>query len=145
MANISCFAFAEPGRNNVSRQSPSERFGTETGELVTLVERPTIPVAPPGPTTPWFFAAVMAVALALAATAGLGLGVAAALEVWIGQSNWTAAVQGHGRVQLFGFAAVFIGALTFEFIVRLNARPAIALGPRLAVLLLIGVGVCSAR
>jgi hypothetical protein len=124
----------------VNRQSPSERFGTETGELITLAERPTVPADRPIPTVPWFFAAAMAVALALAATAGLGLGVAAALEVWIGQSNWTAAVQGHGRIQLFGFAAVFIGALTFEFIVRLNTRPAIGLGPRLTVLLLICVG-----
>jgi hypothetical protein len=121
----------------VSRLSPSERFGA--GDLVAVAGRPLLPEAPPAPAAPWFFAAVMAVALTLTATAGLGLGIAAALETWIGQSNWTATVQGHGRVQLFGFAAMFIGALTFEFIVRLNARPAIALRPRLAVLALIGL------
>ncbi len=124
----------------MSHLSPSERFGAGTGDIITLAERPVVPVKPAGPTAPWFFAAAMAVALALAATAGLGLGIAAALEVWIGQSNWTATVQGHGRVQLFGFAAVFVGALTFEFIVRLNARHPIWLRPRLAVLVFIGAG-----
>lgn len=124
----------------MSHLSPSERFGSDTSDVITLAAHPVVPVKPAGPTAPWFFAVAMAVALALAATAGLGLGIAAALEVWIGQSNWTATVQGHGRVQLFGFAAVFIGALTLEFIVRLNARPALALRPRLVVLVLIGVG-----
>ncbi len=89
---------------------------------------------------PWLFAAAMGAALAVAAIAGTGLGMLAALETWIGQTQWTASVQGHGRVQLFSFAAVFVAALAFEFVVRLNGRQPLPAWPRVVVLALIGAG-----
>jgi hypothetical protein len=95
---------------------------------------------PPVVKTPWLFAGAMASALTVAATAGVGLGTIAALEAWIGESHWTAAVQGHGRIQLLSFAAVFVAALSFEFIVRLNGRGMLPVGPRVATLAFLGSG-----
>ncbi len=94
-------------------------------------------VAPPGV---WFPAVAMAVALVVAATAGLTLGVLAALQQGVAGERWLATVQAHGELQLWGWFAVFIGALLFEFTVRLNNRPAIPLRSRAIVLVCFGGG-----
>lgn len=88
----------------------------------------------------WFTAAAMAVSLALAATAGLTLGVIAALEAGIPGGRWAAIVQAHGELQLWGWFAVFIVVLLFEFIVRLNGRPPVPITSRVLVLSLLGGG-----
>lgn len=125
----------------VMQAGGNSRFAA-AGDTISLVDRP-IPKPRLAP-APWLFAAAMAIALGIAATAGIGLGLAAVLETWIAETKWTATVQAHGRVQMFAFAAVFICALTFEFIVRLNQRPAMALRPRVAVLSLLGIGSLAA-
>lgn len=88
----------------------------------------------------WFPAAAMSAALALAATAGLTFGVSAALEAGIVRNRWSATVQAHGELQLWGWFAVFIVALLFEFIVRLNGRPPVPFLSRALVLSLLGGG-----
>lgn len=88
----------------------------------------------------WVLHVALAASLLIAALGGIVLGVLAATGLGVGRDRWLATVQGHGDLQLWGWFAVFITALTFEFIVRLNGRPAIALGPRVAVLLLLGTG-----
>jgi hypothetical protein len=89
--------------------------------------------APTLPRNPWLFAIWMAVGSLVAVVAGLVLGILAATEASIGGSRWTQSVQGHGRLQLFGFAATFVVALGFEFLVRLNGRPPFAARFRLGV------------
>ncbi|MGK2964332.1 MAG: hypothetical protein ACSLFM_01855 [Tepidiformaceae bacterium] len=81
----------------------------------------------------WAFAAWMAAAAVLAALGGLVLGILAALEVGIGAEQWNPSVQAHGRIQLFGFLAVFIVALALEFVPRLNQRQAFPAMVRLGV------------
>ncbi|PKN83115.1 MAG: hypothetical protein CVU47_00475 [Chloroflexi bacterium HGW-Chloroflexi-9] len=88
----------------------------------------------------WFPAAAMAASLVLAATAGLTLGVIAALEAGVPRDQWSATVQAHGELQLWGWFAVFIVVLLFEFIVRLNGRPPVPLTSRVLVLSLLGGG-----
>ena len=88
----------------------------------------------------WFPAAAMAVSLALAATAGITLGVLAALEAGIPRDRWSATVQAHGELQLWGWFAVFVVVLLFEFIVRLNGRPPVPLTARVLVLALLSAG-----
>lgn len=92
------------------------------------------------PQAPWLFAAWMAVAALLAVFAGLTLGILAAMEVSVGGERWTQAVQAHGRLQLFGFAGVFVTALGFEFLIRLFQRPAFPAKVRLGIPALLGVG-----
>ena len=75
------------------------------------------------PQLPWLFAAWMAASALTAVLAGLVLGVLAATQDGYGASHWTEAVQAHGRLQLWGFAGVFIVTLSFEFLVRMNGRP----------------------
>lgn len=75
------------------------------------------------PQLPWLFAAWMAASAFTAVAAGLVLGILAATQDGYGASHWTEAVQAHGRLQLFGFAAVFIVTLSFEFLARMNGRP----------------------
>lgn len=69
----------------------------------------------------------------LAVFAGLALGILAALEFWIGGDRWTQSVQAHGRLQLFGFVATFVVAVAFEFLPRLNQRPAFSPSVRIGV------------
>lgn len=88
----------------------------------------------------WFPAAVMAASLLVAAAAGLTFGVLAALEVGVARDRWLVAVQAHGELQLWGWFAVFIVALLFEFIVRLNGRPPVPLRSRALVIALLGGG-----
>jgi hypothetical protein len=76
-----------------------------------------------GPRAPWLFAASMALATAVALFGGLILGILAALETGYGHDRWTPAVQAHGRLQLFGFAAAFTVAVALEFLPRLYQRP----------------------
>jgi hypothetical protein len=66
----------------------------------------------------------MAASLAIAIFGGLLFGAFAATESGIAHGRWTETVQAHGDLQLFGWVAVFIAILTFEFIVRINARGA---------------------
>lgn len=94
-------------------------------------------LAPPGL---WFPAAAMAASLLVAAAGGLTLGVLAALETGVADGRWQATVQAHGELQLWGWFAVFIVALLFEFIVRLNGRPPVPLMPRVFVLSFLGAG-----
>lgn len=135
--------------------SQFERAGTEqtrvtgrpirqagaAGEDLPVVTRPRpTPRVVSGPRAPWLFAAAMGIGFAIAATAGIGLGVVAAAETWIGETRWSSAVQGHGRIQLFSFVAVFVTALSFEFLVRFNGQPMLPVGRRVAVLALLGAG-----
>ncbi|MBI5947060.1 MAG: hypothetical protein HY875_02860 [Chloroflexi bacterium] len=80
----------------------------------------------------WLFAAAMAVSLLVAAFGGLLLGVLAAFEMGPAADNWSRVVQAHGHLQLFGWVAVFVGALAMEFIFRLNQRTALPASVRLA-------------
>lgn len=83
------------------------------------------------PQIPWVFAVWMAASALTAVFGGLVLGILAAMEDGFGASHWTQAVQAHGRLQLWGFAGVFVVALSFEFLVRMNGRPMFA--PRIRV------------
>lgn len=77
----------------------------------------------------------MGLSLAIAIFGGLVLAFFAATQTGIGEQHWTETVQAHGDLQLFGWVAVFVTVLTFEFIVRVNARGApLPIAPRLAVL-----------
>ena len=82
----------------------------------------------------------MAVALVIAATAGSSLAILAALDLAAAPANVNAIVQGHGRIQVVSFAAVFVLALLFEFIVRLNQRPSLPIAPRVLSIALVGAG-----
>jgi len=99
--------------------------------------------APAPPPVPWLFAAAMAASLAVSVLGGLVLGFLAAAQVGFGQSHWTEAVQAHGQLQLMGWVGVFVAALTFEFIVRLNQRETLPVWPRVLVLAGLGVGSVS--
>ncbi len=94
-------------------------------------------LSPPGL---WVPAAAMAIALLIAALGGLTLGILAALEASVGRDRWPVAVQAHGELQLWGWFAVFIVTLLFEFIVRLNGRAPVPLRTRVLVLSLLGGG-----
>ncbi|GMU41359.1 MAG: hypothetical protein AMXMBFR23_22250 [Chloroflexota bacterium] len=94
-------------------------------------------LAPPGL---WIPAAAMAVSLLIAALGGLTLGILAAFEVSVAGDRWLVAVQAHGELQLWGWFAVFIVTLLFEFIVRLNGRAPVPLRTRVLVLSLLGSG-----
>ncbi len=98
------------------------------------------PRRPAPPRAPWLFAAAMAVSVAIAVAGGLVLGFLAATETGFGESHWTQAVQAHGRLQLAGWTVVFVAALSFEFIVRLNQRGPLPLLPRVLVLGGLGIG-----
>ena len=90
---------------------------------------------------PWLFAVAMAASTAIAAFGGLVLGYLAATETGFGSRHWTEAVQAHGHLQLLGWATVFVAALTFEFVARLNQRPALLPArPRAGVLLALALG-----
>lgn len=101
-------------------------------EVPLVVRAPRIQ-APALPRHPWLFAIWMAVGSLVAVVAGLVLGILAATEASIGESRWTQSVQGHGRLQVFGFVATFVVALAFEFLVRLNGRPPFPARVRLGV------------
>jgi len=94
-------------------------------------------VAPGGA---WVLHAALGLSLLIAAFGGVVLGVLAATGTGPGRDRWLASVQAHGDLQLWGWFAVFIVALTFEFIVRLNRRPAVPLRTRVLVLTLLGSG-----
>jgi uncharacterized protein involved in response to NO len=82
----------------------------------------------------------MSGSLAIAAGGGLVLGILAATSTGIARHRWTEVVQAHGHLQLFGWATVFVAALAFEFVVRLNQRPPLAAMPRAIVLTLLASG-----
>jgi len=82
----------------------------------------------------------MASSLAVAAFGGLALGILAATGRGIARSRWTEIVQAHGDLQLWGWVAVFVVALSFEFIVRFNQEPALPVRSRVVVLGLLGAG-----
>ena len=88
----------------------------------------------------WLPSTALAVSMALAASAGMTLGVLVALQASIAADRWTAVVQAHAMVQLWGWFAVSIAALVFEFIVRLNRHPALPVAPRAGTLLLFVAG-----
>ncbi|HEX6031699.1 MAG TPA: hypothetical protein VFY90_09725 [Tepidiformaceae bacterium] len=113
------------------------RFASR-GELIETVARPE--PKPDLPPAPWFFAAAMAGSTFIAIFGGLVLAFLAAMQTGYASEHWTEAVQAHGRLQLFGWVTVFVVALSFEFSVRFNQRPAMPLRPRLAALLALGVG-----
>lgn len=101
---------------------------------------PRVAPRPAPPAAPWLFAAAMASSVAIAVLGGLVLGFLAATETGFGQSHWTQAVQAHGRLQLGGWTAVFVAALSFEFVVRLNQRGPLPVLPRALVLTGLGAG-----
>ena len=88
--------------------------------------------APPPIALRWLFAAAMAASLLVAAFGGLLLGVLAAFDTGPAADNWSRVVQAHGHLQLFGWVAVFVGALAMEFIIRLNQRGPLPAKVRLA-------------
>lgn len=88
----------------------------------------------------WLPFAAMTASLLLAAAAGLLFGTLAATQTSIARDRWLPTVQAHADIQLWGWFAVFIVTLVFEFIVRLNRAPAIAPTPRAATFLLLGGG-----
>ncbi len=90
------------------------------------------PPSPPPIAMRWLFAAAMAASLLVAAFGGLLLGVLAAFETGPAAGNWSRVVQAHGHLQLFGWVAVFVGALAMEFIIRLNQRGPLPAQVRLA-------------
>lgn len=93
------------------------------------------------PRAPWFFAAGMSVSLLIAIFGGLLLGALAATDSGFADERWTETVQAHGDLQLYGWVAVFISILTFEFIVRLNGRAApLPLAGRVAVVVSLALG-----
>lgn len=106
---------------------------------VTFAVR-TAPPAPPRPVAIWFPAVAMAASTAVAATFGVSLGFMAATFSGLGSTRWAATVQAHGEVQQWAWLAVFTATLVFEFIVRLNGRPAIAVAPRAITLGLLAGG-----
>lgn len=108
-------------------------------EIPIVVRAPRVQ-APALPRHPWLFAIWMAVGSLVAVVAGLVLGLLAATEASIGASRWTQSVQGHGRLQVFGFVATFVVALAFEFLVRLNGRPPFSARVRLGVPASLGAG-----
>ncbi|MBI2767190.1 MAG: hypothetical protein HYX53_14940 [Chloroflexi bacterium] len=81
----------------------------------------------------------MAAAALVATVAGVVLGMLAALEASFAGERWTQAVQAHGRLQLFGFAAPFVVALALEFLPRLNQQPAYSARVRAGVPLLLAL------
>jgi hypothetical protein len=88
----------------------------------------------------WVFAGWMAVGAVIAVVAGSLLGLLAAMEVGPGLDRWSQTVQAHGALQLIGWASVFVAALTFEFVVRLNGRRPLPLSVRLGVPAVLGAG-----
>ena len=105
-----------------------------------LAVRTSDPAQPRVPRGLWFPAVAMAAALLVAATGGLTLGVLAALQAGVAEERWLATVQAHADLQLWGWFAVFIATLLFEFIVRFNGRPAVPLRSRTLVLACLGGG-----
>ncbi len=95
---------------------------------------------PAAPRAPWMFAGWMAAGATVAVVAGLVLGILASLEAGVGGERWTQVVEAHGRLQLFGFAAVFITALAFEFLIRLYQRRPFPLWIRAGIPAAIGLG-----
>ncbi len=81
----------------------------------------------------------MAASAALACSVGLGLGILAVTDAVPGD-RWTLTVQAHGSVQLFGWVAVFLCTLLFEFVVRLNQSDPLPFRSRLAAIALLGGG-----
>jgi hypothetical protein len=82
----------------------------------------------------------MGLSAVVAVGAGIVLGILAALETGLGAERWTQAVQAHGRLQLFGFVAVFVVALGFEFAMRLFQRPPFPAVVRAGVPAMLGLG-----
>ncbi|MCK9518100.1 MAG: hypothetical protein M0R74_03580 [Dehalococcoidia bacterium] len=109
---------------------------------ITIVTRqaPVRPSVPALPQVPWLFAVWMGASAVVAVGAGLVLGILAALESGVGAERWTQAVQAHGRLQLFGFVAVFVVALGFEFAMRLYQRPPFPAAVRAGVPAMLGLG-----
>lgn len=91
------------------------------------------------PTAP-LHAVFIAIGLAVAALAGMSLGLLAGTRTWIGESDWSATVQAHGRVQLWGFAVVLVAGLAPEFLARFNGRALPSPRLRLASAALMGGG-----
>ncbi|MFA7295747.1 MAG: hypothetical protein WC211_01010 [Dehalococcoidia bacterium] len=88
----------------------------------------------------WLPATAIAGSTALAALAGVTLGILAALHWSIATDRWIEVVQAHGFIQAWGWFAVSIAALVFEFIVRLNRQPMLPFAPRATVLSLFALG-----
>jgi hypothetical protein len=108
---------------------------------IELVAVPALREAPvPAPRALWLFAAAMATSLAVAAFGGLALGILAATGRGIARSRWTEIVQAHGGLQLWGWVAVFVVALSFEFIVRFNQQSPFSFRSRAVILGLLVVG-----
>lgn len=119
----------------------AQRPGDIDLEVVQVrVARAHAPRRPAPPRAPWLFATAMTVSVAIAVAGGLVLGFLAATETAFGESHWTQAVQAHGRLQLVGWTAMFVSALSFEFIVRLNQRGPLPVLPRMLVLGGLGAG-----
>lgn len=88
----------------------------------------------------WLPGTALSGALFMAAVAGLTLGILAATGTSIADGRWFPVVQAHATIQLWAWLAISIAALMFEFVVRLNGRPALGLVPRVAALGLLGGG-----
>lgn len=92
------------------------------------------------PPAMWLPAGALAVSMAVAAWGGVVLGALAALPLGVGAGRWMAVVQAHAVLQLWGWFAVSIGVLAFEFVVRLNGRDPLPVTARLVTLGLLTAG-----
>ncbi|GAB4321582.1 MAG: hypothetical protein Kow0010_02000 [Dehalococcoidia bacterium] len=116
----------------------ARRPGDEVLDVIVQVA-PARHALPPTPPVRWLFAATLAVASLIAVVGGLPLGFLAATD-WVVDRRWTEAVQAHGRLQLFAWAAPVVIALAFEFLPRLNERPFLPGWPRVTVLAVLVAG-----
>lgn len=95
---------------------------------------------PRPPAAPWLFASWMAAGSAVGLLAGTLLGLLAAIESGPGLTRWSQTVQAHGALQLTGWVSVFVAALAFEFVIRLNGHAPLPLMVRAGVPALLMVG-----
>lgn len=112
----------------------------ETEQILLRVIEQRRAAPPKPPPAPWLFASAMAVSVAISVFAGTILGFIAATQMGYAGTHWTEAVQAHGQLQLLGWMSVFVAALGFEFVVRLQQAPALPTAPRLVVLGLLAIG-----
>ncbi|HJP40098.1 MAG TPA: hypothetical protein QGF35_00110 [Dehalococcoidia bacterium] len=96
----------------------------------------TRPALPPAR---WLFTGSMVLATTVALVSGVPLGFFAATSTGL-EDRWPEVVQAHGRLQLGAWASVFVVALAFEFLPRLNERPWLPAGPRAATIGLLLAG-----
>ena len=120
---------------------PNPNPGSKGRLDISLMSTGAAGIAPQrAPRGLWLPATAIAGSTSLAALAGVTLGILAALHWSIAADRWVEVVQAHGFIQAWGWFAVSIAALVFEFIVRLNRQPMLPFTPRATVLSLFALG-----